>query len=177
MCLFSSYIQRPPQTYKKPPRGSFKIWEWCSISRRYPQVSAGVCRSRQAFLRNNKKSQKISKNLKFSKIKNIQNHYNRPKFKPTYYETKCSPEKMDKKINTQKLSTYYVWLDINVIFRHFLKTNYENFGLLKLQMVITQSIFIRFTRKKNVLKPLKQRIIWWCKLDVKHKIKYYKKQN
>ena len=27
------------------------------------------------------------------KIKNIQNHYNRPKFKPTYYETKCSPEK------------------------------------------------------------------------------------
>jgi hypothetical protein len=83
---------------------------------------------------------------KFSKIKNTQNHYNRPKFKPTYYETKCSPEKMDKKINTQKLSTYYVWLDIIVIFRHFLKTNYENFGLLKLQMVITQSIFIRFTR-------------------------------
>ena len=66
--------------------------------------------------------QKISKNLKnlkFSKIKNIQNHYNRPKFKPTYYETKLSPENIYKKINTQKLAMYYVWTNINAFFRHF----------------------------------------------------------
>ena len=43
------------------------------------------------------KNLRKSQNLKFSKIKNIQNHYNRPKFKPTYYETKCSPKKKIKK--------------------------------------------------------------------------------
>ena len=32
---------------------------------------------------------------------------------------KLSPENMDKKINTQKLAMYFVWINVNVIFRHF----------------------------------------------------------
>ena len=133
MCLFSSYIQRPLKisdapskspTIQKPPQ---RLQRSPIGIPRYPQVSPGIPRSRQAFLRNYKKSQKISKNLKFSKIKNIQNHYNRPKFKPTYYETKCSPEKKNNNNNSEYKNLYQDF--ILVFFGVF--ENFENFFMTK----------------------------------------------